>query len=88
MAVMMLPMTAMPIAPPTSRDRSLMAEATPCFCAGSAAVMLVVAGVMAQPIPTPRMSSPATSSQYGLVWLTWAMMARAAAMSSRPATHI
>jgi hypothetical protein len=29
MAVMMLPMTAMPIAPPTSRDRSLIAEAHP-----------------------------------------------------------
>ena len=85
---MTLPMTAMPSAPPTSRDRSLTAEATPCWPPGRAEVIALVAGVMAQPMPTPRMRIPLTSSQYGLVRSTWAMMASAAAMSSRPVTHI
>lgn len=62
MAVMTLPMTAMPIAPPTSRDRSLIAEATPCLAGGRAAVMLLVAGVIAQPMPTPSTSTPVASS--------------------------
>ena len=35
--------------PPTSRDKSFMAEATPCCESGSAEVMALVAGVMAAP---------------------------------------
>src|ERR1700744_1514844 len=87
MAVMTLPITAMPIAPPTSRDRSLMAEATPCLAGGRAEGMALVAGVMAQPIPIPRISSPITSCQYGVVAQTWAMTASAQAMSSSPAAQ-
>lgn len=59
----MLARTAMPTAPPTSRDRSLSAEATPCWEAGRAEVMLLVAGVMARPMPMPRGISPTARSQ-------------------------
>ena len=54
----------MPSAPPSSRARSLVAEPTPCFAAGSASVIAAVAGVMASPMPAPSGSRPASSSQY------------------------
>ena len=44
-------MTAIPSAPPSSRDRSFIAEATPCCADGSALVMAEVAGVIASPMP-------------------------------------
>ena len=59
----MLPITAIPIAPPTSRERSLSADPTPCRAGGSASVIAVVAGVIAAPIPTPSTTSPAARSQ-------------------------
>jgi hypothetical protein len=55
----MLPMIAIPVAPPTSRERSLRAEPTPCCEAGSASVIALVAGVMAAPMLTPSTTSPA-----------------------------
>src|SRR5271165_5644238 len=54
---MMLPMTAMPSAPPTSRDRSFMAEATPCYSWGSAEEMALVARAIAAPMPAPSTSN-------------------------------
>ena len=80
----MLPMTAIPVAPPTSRERSLSAEPTPCWAGGSASVIALVAGVIAAPIPTPSTTSPAAISAYG-VWVpAWAMIARPTETSARP----
>ena len=65
-ALSRLPSTAMPMAPPSSRARSFMAEATPCSEAGSASVIEVVAGVMAVPAPAPSGMRPAAIIQYEL----------------------
>jgi hypothetical protein len=59
----MLPTTAMPSAPPTSRDRSLSADPTPCWAAGRPSVIAAVAGVIAAPMPMPTGIRPASSSQ-------------------------
>ena len=59
----MLPSTAMPSAPPSSRDTSLTADATPCFSRGSDATIAVVAGAPASAIPAPNGSSPARNCQ-------------------------
>ena len=56
-------MTAIPTAPPTSRERSLSADPTPCWAGGSASVIAAVAGVIAAPIPMPSTIRPASSSQ-------------------------
>src|SRR6516165_5345528 len=58
----MLPITAIPIAPPTSRERSLSAEPTPWWEGGSVSVIELVAGVVAVPSPAPSTASPAASS--------------------------
>ena len=60
---MWVPMTAMPNAPPSSRERSLRADPTPCWADGSASVIALVAGVIASPIPAPSGTRPATISQ-------------------------
>ena len=51
----------MPSALPSSREVSLTADPTPCFSSGSAAVMAVVLGVPARPMPAPNRTSPAAS---------------------------
>ncbi len=58
-----LPSTAIAIAPPTSRERSLSADPTPYSAGGSASVMALVAGVIAAPMPTPSTVRPAAISQ-------------------------
>ena len=83
----MLPMTAVPSAPPTSRDRSFSAEPTPCCARGSASVMAVVAGVMAAPMPMPSGTRPASISQYGVPVPMREMIASPAAHRTSPATH-
>ncbi|WP_234898749.1 hypothetical protein [Mycolicibacter kumamotonensis] len=45
------PAMAMPMAAPTSRPASLIAEATPCFSSGTAAVIAEVAGAVHTPTP-------------------------------------
>ena len=59
----MLPSTAIPSVPPTSRAASFVAEATPCLWAGRAATMSVVAGAIASAMPTPTGRIPASTSQ-------------------------
>ena len=49
----------MPSALPNSRDRSFTADATPCLASGSEAVIAVVAGVPARPMPTANRARPA-----------------------------
>ena len=53
----MLPRIATPSAPPTSRVVSLTAEPTPAFSGGNEPMIESVAGAIARPMPTPRMSS-------------------------------
>ena len=55
----MLPITAIPIAPPTSRERSFSAEPTPCWAGGSASVIALVAGRHRRSHPDPEHNKPA-----------------------------
>ncbi len=55
----MLPSTAIPAAPPTSRAVSFTAEPMPARLIGTAAMIIEVVGAMARPEPVP-MSSRAT----------------------------
>ena len=56
--VRMVPSTAMPSAPPTSRVTSLTAEATPALDMGRDDTMAVDAGAMARPIPAATTIRP------------------------------
>ena len=87
MALSRLPSTAMPSAPPSSRARSFMAEATPCSEAGSASVTDVVAGVIAMPAPAPSEMRPAAINQYELSASSWARIVKPAAARTRPVTQ-
>ena len=58
-----LPRIAIPSAPPSSRDTSLIADATPCFSRGSEATMAVVAGAPARAIPAPNGITPTRKCQ-------------------------
>ena len=51
----------MPTAPPSSRETSLSAEATPCFSSGSVSVIASVDGVIVRPIPRPITSRPGST---------------------------
>ena len=53
----------MPRAPPTSRVRSLTAEAMPCLCPGSEETIAVVAGAVASARPMPVISAPMPKRQ-------------------------
>jgi len=59
---MMLPSTAMPSAPPSSRDRSLTAEPTPDLARGTDDMMSVVDGAVVCPLPNPISTKPTNSS--------------------------
>src|SRR5207244_2851342 len=81
----MLPIRAMPRAVPISRVVSLTALATPCLAAGSELTMALVAGVMARPMPTPRMSWAASSAGYPLPASRVAKATMPAPVRARPA---
>ena len=57
----MLPITAMPRAPPTSRVVSLTAEPTPDLASGTDDTMALVAGAVVQAMPTPMMTRPSAT---------------------------
>ena len=80
----MLPSTAIPRVPPTSRAASLTAEATPCLLGGSAATMSVVAGAVASAIPAPTGRMPASSSQYDDPASSWVSTSIPRPISARP----
>ena len=50
----MLPMTATPRVPPSSRVASLTAEPTPAFALGTTPMIASVAGALVRPMPVPR----------------------------------
>src|SRR6516164_11505789 len=56
-----LPSTAMPSAPPSSRDRSLTAEPTPDLARGTDDMMSVVDGALVWPPPKPMHANAAPS---------------------------
>jgi hypothetical protein len=57
----MLPSTATPRVPPSSRTTSFIAEPIPAFAFGSDPMIASVAGAIASPIPTPmNVRAPAT----------------------------
>ena len=58
-----LPSTAMPSAPPSSRETSFTADAMPCFSRGSEATIAVVAGAPESAMPAPNGSRPARKAQ-------------------------
>ena len=75
------PNTAMPTAPPTSREVSLTAEPTPALASGVAAMMSFVAGVIARATPEPSSRTGQNRYQYdGSVGAT--------ASSKKPAPRI
>lgn len=59
----MVPRMAMPRALPSSREVSLTAEPTPCLAGGREAVIAVVEGVPARPIPAPNRTRPPARCQ-------------------------
>ena len=58
------PSTAMPSAPPSSRDVSLTAEPTPARLSGTDDMIAPVAGAAVMPIDPPSTINPARISQY------------------------
>jgi hypothetical protein len=59
----MLPSTAIPSAPPTSRVVSFTAEPTPALCIGIALMMLPVAGATVMLIPAASSTSAARKTR-------------------------
>ena len=59
----MLPRTAMPRAPPTSRVVSLTAEPTPALAGGTALMMLPVAGAAVRLMPAPNRTRARASTR-------------------------
>ena len=74
----------MPRALPSSRETSLRAEATPCLLMGREAVIAVVAGVPARPIPKAKTTSAMAKNQYGELASRRLISTKPTVMESRP----
>ena len=80
----MLPKTAMPSAPPTSRVVSFMAEPTPALASGTALMMLPVAGAAVIAIPEARSTRATARTTYGVSVPTWLKTAMPSPTMKRP----
>ena len=76
----MLPSTAMPSVPPSSRTTSFMADPMPALARGSAPMIASVAGDIARPMPWPRVPSAMA------IWRPLVSVSNIAIIASAPAT--
>lgn len=81
----MLPSTATPRVPPTSRVVSFTAEPTPAFAGGSDAMIDSVAGATAEPSPNPIRIIAVAITEYGVEASFVAAIANPAAIRVSPA---
>ena len=75
---------AMPKALPSSRDTSFRADATPCLAIGSAAVIAVVAGVPARPMPAAKKTIPIDEIPVRGRRVSWLSRPKPSAIDSSP----
>src|SRR5437660_1679402 len=80
----MLPRTATPRAPPTSRVVSLTAEPTPALANGIDSMIAPVAGAVVSAMPAPNRTRATATDRYALVGDSVAMTSMPPAMRIRP----
>jgi hypothetical protein len=79
------PRMAMPMAEPSSRDTSFIADPTPCLARGSDVTMAVVEGVDVSAMPKPKTIRPARKCQYVEPAVSWDRIARPTPRHASPA---